>query len=424
MQPFKAPRSDIRSNSRSFSDLLSRARSSIVLMADGRKLIDFHSDAGTLNYGHNNHQIKVAITKYLESDAAVSAFNMNTSAKLEFMETFSSVILRQRGLQYRCQFAESVIEVAIELSRTVTGRQKIILFTHAYHGTSLRAVGASGKDRTTSGVSLSDVTFMPYDGYLGPDVDTAGYLRKVLTDESSGVDRPAAILVETVQGEGGIYVAAKEWLLSIQDIARDVGALFIIDDVQMGCGRTGDFFSFEFAGLSPDIVVLSNSLSGYGLPLSMLLIKDSIIESRSARCTSAFRGNNLALVSATAAVNLYWRTQTFSQGVHRMGTVLRSRLETIASGCGRNFVVRGRGMALGFDCQNGNVADATTRKAFEKGLMVEQCECADQVVKFLPALTIDLETLNQGLQIFEGALAETLNKIGFAATCPSGTLRR
>ncbi|WP_076862106.1 diaminobutyrate--2-oxoglutarate transaminase [Bradyrhizobium mercantei] len=417
LRAFSALESNVRLYSRSLPDVFSRARGSIMLTDGGREVIDFLSGAGALNYGHNNHEIKAAIAEYLASDAVVHGLDMATPAKREFMETFDSVILRERGLQnYRFQFTgptgANAVEAALKLSRKITGRQNVVSFTHGYHGLSLGAAAATGGRlfRVASGVALSGATFMPYDGYLGPAVDTSDYLRKVLLDESSGVDAPAAILVETVQGEGGINVAGKEWLQSLQAIAKDVGALFIVDDIQMGCGRTGEFFSFEFAGLSPDIVVLSKSLSGYGLPLSMLLIKEERDAWRPGEHTATFRGNNLALVSATAAINVYWRSRTFSEGVQRTGDLMRRRLDSIASEHGNSFAVRGRGMALGFDCQIAEIAEATARKAFEKGLIIERCGPSDQVVKFLPALTIDPETLNQGIDIFEVSLTETIKR--------------
>ncbi|WGR73010.1 MULTISPECIES: diaminobutyrate--2-oxoglutarate transaminase [unclassified Bradyrhizobium] len=407
--------SNVRSYSRSFPAIFSRARGSIMLTEDGRRVIDFFSGAGALNYGHNNHAIREAITEYLASDAVVHGLDMATPARLEFMHTFKSVILRDRGLKYRFQFTgptgSNAIEAALKLARKVTRRQNVIAFTNGYHGMSLGAIAASGNRfyRAGSGTSLCGTTFMPFDGYFGPTVDTANYLRKLLADESSGLDRPAAILVETVQGEGGINVAGEEWLKSIQGIANEVGALLVVDDIQMGCGRTGNFFSFEFAELSPDIVAMSKSLSGYGLPLSMLLIKEEFDAWQPGEHTGTFRGNNVALVSATAAVNAYWRDSTFSQQVQQMAQLMRKRLEVIASKYGNNFVVRGRGLALGFDCQATEIAAAATRKAFEKGVMLERCGPVDQVVKFLPALTIDHETMDEGLELFERALAETLH---------------
>ncbi|QOZ38356.1 diaminobutyrate--2-oxoglutarate transaminase [Bradyrhizobium sp. CCBAU 53421] len=417
MQALDALESNVRTYSRSFPAVFSRARGSIMLTEDGRSVVDFLSGAGALNYGHNNHQLKEAISDYLASDAVVHGLDLATPAKLRFMETFNAVILAKRKLKYRFQFTgptgANAIEAAIKLARKVTGRQNIISFTNGYHGMSLGAIAASGNRayRSASGVALSGATFMPYDGYLGPGVDRADYLQKVLTDESSGIDRPAAILVETVQGEGGINVASKEWLQSIQAIAKSAGALFIIDDVQMGCGRTGQFFSFDFADLSPDLVVMSKSLSGYGLPLSMVLIKEEFDAWRPGEHTGTFRGNNLALVSARAAIDLYWRDEILAQEVLRLGEVMRRRLEAIAVKHGNSFKVRGRGMAFGFDCQMPEIAAATTRRAFEKGLIVERCGPVDQVVKFLPALTIHRETLDQGLELFEQALDQALKEI-------------
>ncbi|MEZ2146741.1 diaminobutyrate--2-oxoglutarate transaminase [Bradyrhizobium sp. DN5] len=406
--------SRVCSYSHSFPAIFVRAQDSIMMTKGGREFIDFLSGAGALNYGHNNHQIKAAITEYLASDALVHGLDMTTPAKIEFVETFSSVILQKRGLKYRSLFTgptgADAVETALKFSRKVTGRQNVISFTHGYHGMSLGATATSCNRsyRTASGASLSGAIFMPYDGYLGPAVDTADYLRKVLLDESTGIDCPAAILVETVQGGGGINVASKEWLRSVQAIARDAGALFIVDDLQMGCGRTGEFFSFEFAALSPDIVVMSKSLSGYGLPLSMLLIKEGLDILRPQKHADTFQGNNLALASATAAINIYWRCPTFSERVKRLGELMRSRLEALACELGNGFAVRGRGMALGFDCLSSGLASAMTHKALEKGLIIERCGPDDRVAIFLPALTIDLETLNHGLQIFEESLAETL----------------
>ncbi|MFK4496084.1 4-aminobutyrate aminotransferase-like enzyme [Bradyrhizobium japonicum] len=195
---------------------------------------------------------------------------------------------------------------------------------------------------------------------------------------------------------------------SIQTIAKDVGALFIIDESQVGCGRTGDFFSFEFADLSPDIIVLSDSLSGCGLPLSILLMKEENDLSRPDEYREALCGNDLALVSATAAINLYWRCRAFSQQVHRMSGRMRRRLTAIAAKYGNRCSVRGRGMMFGFDCQNAEIAEIAVRKALQKGLIIERCGSVQQVVKVFPALTIDSETLDQGLSVFEESLVEAM----------------
>lgn len=416
LQTIKAFESNVRTYSRLFPAVFSRALGSIMFTTDGRQLIDFVSGAGALNYGHNNNEIKVAIAEYLSSDAVIHGLDMATPAKLEFMEAFDSIILRKRDLRYRFQFVgptgANAVEAALKLSRKVTGRQNVVSFTHGYHGLSLGALAASGNrfHRAAGRLLLPGATFMPYDGYFGPTVSTAEYIRKVLLDAGSGIDSPAAILVETVQGEGGINVAGKSWLQSIQKIAKDLGALFIVDDIQMGCGRTGDFFSFEFAKLSPDIVVLSKSLSGYGLPLSILLIKEEIDLWQPGEHTSTFRGNNLALVSAVAALNLYWRNCDFTREIASMAQLMRSRLEAIVSAHRNRFEVRGRGMVWGLDCKAAVTAELVTRKAFDGGLMIERCGPHDQVVKFLPALTIDRDTLSKGFDVFEQSLTETLRE--------------
>jgi len=393
--------------------ILSRARGSIALTVDGRRIIDFYSGAGSLNYGHNNHQIREAILEYLTSDAVVNGFNMTTSAELKFVDTFRSVVPRERGLlPYHFEFTGSdanAIDAALELSRKVTGRQKIVFFTGGQGGvgSGSTALGGGGHRRTAVDVSTRGLTLVPCDGYLGPVVSTTDYLRKVLRDQNIGIDRPAAILVEAVQRKRGMNVARKEWLLSLQAIAKETGAVLILDDREMGCGRTGQFFSFEFAGLSPDIIVMSNSLSGCGLQLSMLLIKDEIAHRWSVQ--RADTESDLAFAAATAAIDIYWRSRILSEEVQRMGKLARRRLNATASYQGDSFSVRGRGLALGFDCRRSEIADATTRKAFAKGLFIERCALADGVIQFLPALTIDSETLNQGLDIFEEALAEALN---------------
>ncbi|MGY3347009.1 MULTISPECIES: aminotransferase class III-fold pyridoxal phosphate-dependent enzyme [unclassified Bradyrhizobium] len=388
--------------------ILSRARGSIALTVDGRRIIDFYSGGGSLNYGHNNHQIREAILEYLTSDAVVNGFNMTTSAELKFVDTFRSVVLRERGLlQYHFEFTgpsdANAIDAALELSRKVTGRQRVVLFTGGQSGvgSGSTVLGGGGHRRTAVDVSTRGLTLVPYDSYLGPVVSTTDYFRKVLRDH------PAAILVEAVQRKSGMNVARKEWLLSLQAIAKETGAVLILDDREMGCGRTGQFFSFEFAGLSPDIIVTSNSLSGCGLQLSMLLIKDEIAHRWSVQ--RADTESDLAFAAATAAIDIYWRSRIFSEEVQRMGKLARRRLNATASYQGDSFSVRGRGLALGFDCRRSEIADATTRNAFAKGLFIERCALADGVIQVLPALTIDSETLNQGLDIFEEALAEALN---------------
>ncbi|WP_407193065.1 aminotransferase class III-fold pyridoxal phosphate-dependent enzyme [Bradyrhizobium sp. STM 3566] len=396
--------------------ILIRARGSIALTVDGRRIIDFYSGAGSLNYGHNNHQIREAILEYLTSDAVVSGFNMATSAELKFVDTFRSVVLCERGLRpYHFKFTGPsgaiAIDAALELSRKVTGRQNIVSFTSGQSESI--ALRGGGLRRTGVDVSPRGLGLVPFDGYVGPVVSTTDHLRKVLLDQYRGIDRPAAILVKAVQRNSGMNVASKEWLRSIQAIAKETGAVLILDETEMGCGRTGQFFSFEVAGLSPDIVVMSSSLSGCGLPLSMLLIKDEVDHTWPVQ-NAGTEKTDIAFAAAAAAIDIYWRDRLLSEEVQRLGELARCRLNDVACYYGSSFSVRGRGLALGFDCQTSEIAEATRRNAFARGLFIERCASVGEVIQLLPALTIDSETLNRGLQIFEEALAEALDQRGTA----------
>ncbi|WP_456701673.1 MULTISPECIES: aminotransferase class III-fold pyridoxal phosphate-dependent enzyme [unclassified Bradyrhizobium] len=397
---------------------LSRARGSIALTADGRRIIDFYSGAGSLNYGHNNHQIRQAVLEYLTSDAVVSGFDMATSAELKFVDTFGSAVLRERRLlPYHFKFTGPsdaiAIDAALELARQVTGRQNIVLFTSGESGVSPGSIAlpGCGLRRTGFDVSPRGLGLVPFDGYVGPVVGTTDHLRTLLRDQYSGINSPAAILVEAVQRNIGMNVAGKEWLRAVQAIAKETDAVLILDETEMGCGRTGQFFSFEFAGLSPDIIVMSRSLSGCGLPLSMLLIKDEVDHTWPVQHAGTEK-TDIAFAAAAAAIDIYWRDCLLSEEVQRLGELARSRLNAIACHHGTSFSVRGRGLALGFDCQSSEIAEATRRKAFARGLFIERCASAGQVIQFLPALTIDTETLNSGLEIFEEALAEALDQRG------------
>ncbi|MQX90434.1 diaminobutyrate--2-oxoglutarate transaminase [Sinorhizobium meliloti] len=413
LSAFETLESKVRSYSRSFPVVFRKAAGALLEDEKGSVYIDFLSGAGVLNYGHNNPDLLHGAIQYLQSNGIVHGLDMATSAKREFMEQFDAIILRPRGLTYKFQFpgptGANAVEAALKLARKTTGRHTVISFTNGFHGVSLGALAVTGNRyyRGAAGVPPAGAVFMPYDGYFGADKDTSKYLDKILSDASSGVDLPAAIILETVQGEGGINSARKEWLQSVEWLCRRNGILLIVDDIQTGCGRTGSFFSFDFAGLSPDIVVLSKSLSGVGLPLSLLLLKPELDVWQPGEHSGTFRGNNLALVTATAALHKYWLTEKLSQRVLEKGRIMSERLRQIAQGSRNPLLsVRGRGMMLGLDCSTGKLAENIVRKAFEDGLVVERCGADDQVIKLLPPLTIDGETLQRGLDILDISVHE------------------
>lgn len=408
LSAFEILESNVRSYSRSLPVVFRRAAGAILEDENGCEYIDFLSGSGVLNYGHNDPDFLNDAMEYLKSNGIVHGLDMATSAKREFMECFDALILRPRGLEYKFQFTgptgANAVEAALKLARKATGRHSIISFTNGFHGMSLGALAVTGNRyyRDAAGLPPAGVVFMPFDGYWGADNDTSDYLDKVLADASSGVDLPAAIILETVQGEGGINASRKEWLQSIERLCRKNGIILIVDDIQAGCGRTGNFLSFEFASLSPDIVVLSKSLSGCGLPLSLVLLKPEIDVWRPGEHNGTFRGNNLALVTATAALRKYWTDEKLSVGVAETGLIMSERLRQVTQvNRAHKLSVRGRGMMLGLDCGTGKLAETIVRKAFEDGLVVERCGAEDQVIKLLPPLTIDGQTLKRGLDILD-----------------------
>ncbi|MCF6114628.1 MAG: diaminobutyrate--2-oxoglutarate transaminase [Mesorhizobium sp.] len=408
---FETLESNVRAYSRTFPVVFRKAAGAILEDENGSEFIDFLSGAGVLNYGHNDSDFLNDAKKYLESGGIIHGLDMATSAKREFMEYFDATILRPRDMTYKFQFpgptGANAVEAALKLARKATGRQTVISFTNGFHGVSLGALAVTGNrtHRGAAGLTLVGAVFMPYDGYWGADQDTSEYLGKVLADASSGVDLPAAIILETVQGEGGINPASKIWLQSLELLCRRNGVLLIVDDIQAGCGRTGSFFSFEFADLSPDIIVLSKSLSGCGLPLSLLLLKPEIDVWQPGEHNGTFRGNNLALVTGASALRKYWTDEKLSHGVTETGRILNQRLQQIAQSSGDpSLSVRGRGMMLGLDCNTGKLAEKIVHRAFEGGLVVERCGAEDQVVKLLPPLTIDGETLQRGLDILDSSV--------------------
>ncbi|SEI21485.1 diaminobutyrate aminotransferase apoenzyme [Rhizobium tibeticum] len=405
---FERLESNVRSYSRSFPVVFRKGAGAILEDENGCEYIDFLSGGSALNYGHNDPDFLNNAVQYLTENGIVHGLDMATSAKREFMECFEEIILRPRGLTYKFQFTgptgANAVEAALKLVRKATGRSSIISFTNGYHGASLGALAVTGNRyyRDAAGLPPAGAVFMPYDGYWGADKDAPVYLEKVLADASSGVDLPAAVILETVQGEGGINPASKSWLQSLERLCRENSILLIVDDIQAGCGRTGDFFSFEFADLSPDIVLLSKSLSGCGLPLSLLLLKPELDIWQPGEHSGTFRGNNLALITATAALRKYWRNGELSARVTKTGHIMSQRLREIGeSNQDQSLLVRGRGMMLGLDCGTGELAGKIVRNAFEGGLVVERCGADDQVIKLLPPLTIDEQTLQRGLDILE-----------------------
>ena len=396
--------SEVRGYVRTFPTIFEKAQGSILTDTSGREFIDFFCGAGSLNYGHNNPAAKKALLSYIENDGIQHSLDKSTRAKLDFLETFEEVILRPRNLDYKIQFTgptgTNVVEAAVKLAKKVKQRSHIIAFSHGYHGHTLGALAltANGYYHDENYGSRNNVSHLPFDGYLG-DVDTSEYLEKVLADQSSGIPVPAAIILETIQGEGGINVASNAWLQRVESICRKHDILLIVDDIQVGNGRSGKFFSFEHSGISPDIVCLSKSIGG-GLPFSINLIKPEIDIWKPGEHTGTFRGNNLAFIAGRAMLE-YWRDDFESEIVER-SEVIETRLNAIVSRHStREISCRGRGMIWGLDVGKGSIAKSIIEGCFARGLLIESSGADDEVIKIMAALTIDVLTLDKGFDVLD-----------------------
>lgn len=416
LEVFDRRESEVRGYIRAFPTVFDRAVGSTLVDADGREYLDFFAGAGVLNYGHNNPAFTRALIEYLERDGIIHGLDMATSAKKAFIEAFERHVLEPRGLDHKLQFTgptgANAVEAALKVARQATGRTTVVAFTNAFHGLSLGSLAATGNShyRSAAGVALGDIARLPYDGYLGEGVDTLDLFERMLDDPGSGLDLPAAVIVEAVQGEGGINVASAPWLQRLRAITEARGILLILDEIQAGVGRTGTFFAFEHAGIVPDIVTVSKSISGSGLPMSLVLLRPEVDVWKPGAHTGTFRGNNLAFVSARVALETYWADSTLTDGVTAKGELLRFELERVAAEHpDLGFVVRGRGLMQGIACDaDRTLAGRVSKAAFERGLVIETSGAFDEVLKFLPALTISEDELARGLAIVRDSLAAVL----------------
>jgi len=406
--------SKVQSYARNFPAIFNYARGTELRDVHGKRYLDFLAGAGSLNYGHNNPVFKKALIDYIETDGITHSLDLHTTAKERFLQAMHDIVLAPRGLHdYVMQFTgptgTNAVEAALKIARKVTGRTGVVYFTNGFHGVSMGALSVTGNAylRAAAGVPLQNTSSMPFDGYFGEGVDTMAHFERMLSDPSSGLERPAAVILETVQGEGGLNVASFSWLQRLQALCNQQGIVLIVDDIQAGCGRTGTFFSFEPAGIKPDIITLSKSLSGYGLPMAMVVIKKSMDVWKPGEHNGTFRGNNHAFVTATAALEHYWSTPAFAESVRAKGDHIRHRLQMMVDAFSPHLVdVRGRGMMIGVRCADPKRAAAVTARAYRYGLIIERAGPDDEVIKCMMPLTTSVSELDEGLDILERAIAE------------------
>ncbi|WP_181349102.1 diaminobutyrate--2-oxoglutarate transaminase [Thalassobacillus sp. CUG 92003] len=412
---FEQLESEVRSYSRSFPTVFEKAQGYKLWDTSNESYIDFFSGAGALNYGHNNAAMQQKMIEYIQSNGLLHSLDMGTIPRAEFLQEFNDVILKPRDMDYKVMFpgptGTNSVESALKIARKVTGREKVVTFTNAFHGMTIGALSVTGNafKRGGAGIPLNHSIAMPYDEYIEGQ-DSLAFLEKSLEDGGSGIEIPAAVILETVQGEGGINAASFEWLQKVEALCRRFDILLIVDDVQAGCGRTGTFFSFEPAGIKPDVICLSKSISGSGLPMAITLIKPEYDKWGPGEHNGTFRGNNLAFITATEALT-YWKNSKFSQSIQEKSKMIKQQLTNFTTVYPElEAEVRGRGLMLGLACGKKEMANKIAEVAFTKGLVIETSGPDDEVLKLLPPLIIDEEGITQGLDIIEESIKEVLAK--------------
>lgn len=405
-QIFETYESEVRSYCRSFPSVFQKAKGSIITDVDGNEYIDFFCGAGAVNYGHNNDYIKEKLISYLEEDGILHALDMMTDKKCEFIEYFEKEVLIPRGLNYKIMFTgptgTNAVEAALKLARKVKKRPDIWCLMGCFHGMTMASLAlTSDKDsRSGAGVPLSNVTHIPAP-YMFEGLDTIQYMETLLTDDHSGVEKPAAVIIETVQAEGGIHVFSSEWLKALRTLCDRHDILLIVDDIQVGCARCGTFFSFERASIVPDMVIMSKSIGGYGLPFALTLFKPELDIWSPGEHNGTFRGNQLAMIAAKAGLEFMLNNQIEKEVSRKEHIIQDYLLSNIAS---ETISIRGIGCIWGIDVGSEELSRKVTSACFENGLIIERAGRKNSVIKLMPALTISDELLIKGLDIIKKSL--------------------
>ena len=411
---FERYESEVRSYCRSFPTVFSKAKGSILTDSDGKRYIDFFCGAGALNYGHNNETIKRRVIEYLENDGVTHALDMYTEAKRDFIDCFEQRVLIPRGLDYKLQFAgptgTNAVEAALKLARKVKKRSNVFALMGCFHGMTLGALSLTpdAVSRAGAGVSLHDVTHIPAP-YMFPGLDVPAYMQRLVDDDHSGVDKPAALILETVQAEGGVYVFDNNFLRGAEKFCRDNDILLIVDDIQVGCARTGTYFSFERAGIVPDITVMSKSIGGYGMPFSLVLLKPELDLWLPGEHNGTFRGYQPSMVAAKAGIEVMLNDRA-EERARRAGERIGAFMENELLPMDPRLAARGIGCIWGVDMAafGPGKAKAVSRNCFENGLIVELAGRDNSVVKLMPQLLISDAELDEGHSIQKAAVAAVI----------------
>ena len=411
MNWFEAYESEIRAYSRVYPAVFVKGDNARQTDEEGKEYIDFYAGAGVLNFGHNNPKMIGAVIQYLQSGGVLHTLDMMTPPKREFIKAFVETILKPRNMDYKLQFmgptGSNAVEAALKLARKVTGRTEVVAFSQGFHGMTLGSLACTANEyfRNAAGTPLNNVSHWPFDTNKGGGVEGLKAIRALYENSSGGCEKPAAFVVESLQAEGGVNLASNEWLQELQQLAHDLSALLIIDDIQSGCGRTGNYFSFEDSGIEPDIITLAKGIGGIGTPMAMNLVKPEHDKHwKPGEHTGTFRGQNISFVAGREALK-YFENDDLLADTRRKGEIMKAHLKSIAQKySSKDFSVRGKGMMQALDVKDGALAKDIANDCFEHGMLFGPCGVGGAVLKLIPPLTIPDEDLQAGLSILSEAI--------------------
>jgi diaminobutyrate-2-oxoglutarate transaminase len=408
-----------------------RAQGMTIHGADGRRYLDCLSGAGSLAIGHNHPVVIEALRRVLDRGAPLHVLDLATPEKDDFVATLLDALpsgLHEGTRLHFCGPAGTdAVEAALKLTQTATGRRGLLAFTGAYHGMTLGALAATGAVAAKAPVAglAADVTRLPFPyayrcpfglgGEDGPRV-AARYVERLLDDPSGGVVPPAAMLVEPVQGEGGVVPAPDGWLREMRRITAERGIPLVVDEVQTGVGRTGAMWAIEHSGVVPDAMVLSKAIGG-SLPLAVVVYREHLDGWAPGAHTGTFRGNTLAMAAGAATLRHVVREDLPSRAA-QLGRRVAESLSQLGRGLDCVGEVRGRGLMLGVEVVDPDgpvdatgalpAAPALARlvraEALERGLIVELGGRHDSVVRLLPPLTMTDAEADEVVERLAGAL--------------------
>ena len=430
--------SSARSYPRKFPFALKKAKGSWVEDVEGNRYLDFLCGAGTLALGHNDDEVSRAMMDLIASGAPLHTLDLTTPVKDRFVETIFSILPEEMQGNVKIQFCSpsgtDAVDAAIKLCKTATGRGTVIAFNGAYHGMGHGAMALTGNLGAKTPVQnlMPGVQFLPFPnsyrcpfglgGEAGTDAACA-YFERVLKDPESGITKPAAVIIEPIQGEGGVVPAPAKFLQTIRRVTRELGIPMIVDEIQCGIGRSGDIFAFQESGIIPDIILMSKAIGG-SQPMSVVVYDRSLDKWNPGAHAGTFRGNQLAMAAGTVVLRRV-SDPAFLSEVRRKGGIIRRALENLKAEVSIIGDVRGRGLMQGIEFidpegpkdimghpePSGKIAAEVQKRCFENHLVMEKGGRSGSVMRCLCALTVTDDEISTMLDIFSRVVKEIDSEI-------------